>query len=159
MILIVAQPDDDHVAAVEPELRRRGACVLRLDLAELPTRAQLSIAYDPGARPRPLLRLRGTEVDLRTVTAVWSQRPSSPSPSAELSAEARDYARKETTNAWVGITAMLDCPWLPKPRWDELRAEHKPLQLQVASELGFEIPPTLITNGPGDFLAFHRRHS
>ncbi len=29
MILIVSAADDDHVAAVEPELRRRGASVLR----------------------------------------------------------------------------------------------------------------------------------
>jgi putative peptide maturation system protein len=159
MILIVAAPDDDHVAAVEPELRRRGASVLRLDLAELPDRAQLSVAYEPGARARPLLRLRDTEIDLRTVTAVWSLRPSPPSPSPDLSAEARDYARKETADTWTGITALLDCPWLPGPRWQELRAEHKPLQLQVASELGFEIPPTLITNSPDDFLDFHRRHN
>lgn len=159
MILIVAAPDDDHVAAVEPELRRRGASVLRLDLAELPDRAQLSVAYGPGARARPLLRLRDTEVDLRTVTAVWSLRPSSPSPSLDLSVEARDYARKETADTWVGITTLLDCPWLPGPRWQELRAEHKPLQLQVAADLGFEIPPTLITNSPGDFLDFYRRHN
>ena len=159
MILIVAAPDDDHVAAVEPELRRRGASTLWLDLAELPARGQLSVAYEPGMRARPVLRLHDTEVDLRAVTAAWSRRPGPPAPDTDLPAEARDYARQETADAWVGITALLDCVWLPGPRWQELRAEHKPLQLQVAADLGFEIPPTLITNSPQDFLAFHRRHN
>ncbi len=160
MILILASPDDDHVAAVEPELRRRGASVLWLDLAELPARAQLSVAHEPGAPARPLLRVRDTEIDLRLVTAVWSCRPGAPTPHADLpTGMLRDYVRQETSDAWIGVTELLDCLWLPGPRWQELRAGYKSLQLQVATELGFEIPPTLVTNSPDDFLAFYRQHN
>jgi putative peptide maturation system protein len=160
MILIVSSAGDDHVATVEPELRRRGASVLLLDLAELPSRAQLSVAYQPGARARTVLRLRDSEVDLGAVTAVWSRRPRVPSPDAQITNGAlRDYVRQETTDAWIGASALLDCPWLPGPRWQELRAGYKALQLQIAADLGFEIPPTLVTNSAEDFLDFYRRHN
>jgi putative peptide maturation system protein len=159
MILIVSAPDDDHVARIAPELRRRGASVLWFDLAELPARAQLSVEYEARGCPRPVLRVRDIEVDLRAATAVWTRRPARPSPEGITDAALRDYARGETAEAWIGVTAMLDCLWVPGPRWSELRASYKPLQLQVAAELGFEIPPTLITNSPADLLDFHRRHN
>ena len=44
MILIVAARGDEHVGVVEAELSRRGVASLQLDLADLPTRAQLSMA-------------------------------------------------------------------------------------------------------------------
>jgi len=134
--------------------------VLLLDLAELPARAQLSVAYQPGERARTVLRLRDFEADLGAVTAVWSRRPRAPSPDAEITSQAlRDYVRQETADAWIGASALLDCLWLPAPRWQELRAGYKPLQLQVAADLGFEIPPTLVTNSSEDFLDFYRRHN
>jgi len=159
MILIVAAADDDHAAAVEPELRQRGASVLWLDLAELPSQGELSVTYEPGARPRPVLRVRDTELDLRAVTAAWSLHPRPPVPHASLPTdELRDYVRQETVDTWIGVTELLDCLWMPGSRWHEQRASHKPLQLQLAAELGFETPPTLITNSRDDFLDFHRRH-
>jgi glutathione synthase/RimK-type ligase-like ATP-grasp enzyme len=39
-----------------------------------------------------------------------------------------------------------------------LRAEQKAWQLEVAAALGFDMPPTLITNSPEAFLAFYREH-
>jgi putative peptide maturation system protein len=160
MILILATADDDHAAAVEPLLRQRGASVAWVDLAELPARAELSVAYEPGERTRPLLRVRGAEIDLRSITGVWSLHPRPPLPHDEVPAGAvRDYVARETLDAWIGASALMDCLWLPGPRWHEQRAGHKPLQLEIARELGFEIPPTLITNSREDFLDFHRRHN
>ena len=160
MILIVSAANDDHVAAVEPELRRRGAGVLRLDIADLPVMAQLSVAYQPGKRASPVLRVLGREVNLNTVTAVWSRRKRVPSPHVEIKNEAvRNYVRHEITDAWIGVSELLDCPWLPARHWQEMRAGYKPLQLQVAAAVGFEIPPTLVTNNQQDFLDFYRQYN
>lgn len=159
MILIVAASDDDHVAAVAPVLERKGASVVSLDLADLPTRAQLSVTYEPGMPLEAVLRFQNAQIDLRSITAVWSRWPQPPAPDTRIaSKEIRDYVKQETADTWTGVAALLDCPWVPAPRWQELRAGHKPFQLQLASELGFEIPPTLVTNCPADFLAFRRRH-
>jgi len=40
-----------------------------------------------------------------------------------------------------------------------MRARHKPLQLQIATDLGLEVPPTIITNHPEDVIEFARRQS
>ena len=158
MILILAAADDDHAAAIEPELRGRGASVVWLDLAELPSQGELSVSYG-AARARPVLRVRDVEIDLRAITAAWSLHPRPPVPHASLPTdELRDYVRQETVDTWIGDRALLDCLWMPGSRWHEQRASHKPLQLQLAAELGFETPPTLITNSRDDFLDFHRRH-
>jgi putative peptide maturation system protein len=160
MILIVSRPDDDHVAVVESELRRRGASVTLLDLADLPVRAQLSVEYRQGEAPRPILRIGDSDLDLRKVTAVWSRHPQSPRPDVEITHEAlRHYITQETADAWAGTSALLNCLWLPGPHWSEMRAGYKALQLQVAASLGFDIPPTLITNSTKDFLDFYRQHN
>jgi glutathione synthase/RimK-type ligase-like ATP-grasp enzyme len=39
-----------------------------------------------------------------------------------------------------------------------MRANDKAAQLSFAGRLGFEIPPTIITNDPAEALAFHREH-
>jgi putative peptide maturation system protein len=159
MILIVSTAADDHVASVVPLLRKRGASVLWLDLAELPARAALAVTIEPRRDTRPMLHVRGTDVDLRAVTAAWIRHPQHPAPDDTVESPLfRDYARQETADAWAGVTAMLDCLWLPGPRWQEERAGHKPLQLHMATAVGFEIPPTLVTNDPEAFLAFRRRH-
>jgi putative peptide maturation system protein len=160
MILIVSRPDDDHVAVVESELRRRGAPLTVLDLADLPVRAQLSIDYQQGEEPRPILRTAESDLDLRKVTAVWSRHPQTPRPDVEITHEAlRHYITQETADAWAGTSALLNCLWLPGPHWSEVRAGYKALQLQVAAGLGFDIPPTLITNSTSDFLDFYRQHN
>ena len=160
MILIVCAAGDDHVAAVEPELTRRGVSVLRFDLADLPARAELSVAFEKNAPARVGLRVRDSEFNLRAVTAVWSRRPQVPSPDPDIAHRMiRHYVSQETADVWIGASALLECPWLPAPRWQELRASYKPLQLQVAADLGFQIPSTLMTNSPRDFLDFHRRHN
>ena len=39
------------------------------------------------------------------------------------------------------------------------QAEFKATQLKLAGALGFELPPTLFTNSPEEFLEFYRRHN
>jgi glutathione synthase/RimK-type ligase-like ATP-grasp enzyme len=53
----------------------------------------------------------------------------------------------------------MDAFWLPGPQDVIRRAELKALQLKFAESLGFEIPPTLITNNPQDFLDFYHQHN
>jgi hypothetical protein len=52
----------------------------------------------------------------------------------------------------------LEIPWLPGSIHAVRHADNKQLQLQLATALGLEIPPTLITNDPDEFLEFYRQH-
>ena len=158
MILVVAPSTDEHVQAVMPALQRRGAAVTWIDLAELPAGGLLTAAFQSGVTPTATLQIRGQTIDLRAVTAVWAQRVRAPRPDPKLAnTDLRDYVSKETADTWHGLLAITDCFWLPAPHWDELRAKSKPLQLALAAELGFETPPTLITNSPDAALEF--RHA
>src|SRR5262245_63690252 len=110
MILIIAPADDHHVVWIEPELRRRGASVLWLDIAELPARVQLSVHEESRARPQSVLRVGDREMDLRTVTAIWLRKPRKPSPDLRITNQIlRDYVSQETADTWLGVTAALDC--------------------------------------------------
>jgi glutathione synthase/RimK-type ligase-like ATP-grasp enzyme len=52
----------------------------------------------------------------------------------------------------------LDTRWLPGTFAAIRHADNKQLQLTLAVELGFAIPPTLITSDPEELLDFYRRH-
>jgi len=53
----------------------------------------------------------------------------------------------------------MECFWLPAALPTIRKAELKAAQLSLAGSLGFELPPTLFTNNPKDFLEFYREHN
>jgi glutathione synthase/RimK-type ligase-like ATP-grasp enzyme len=56
------------------------------------------------------------------------------------------------------IWHALPCPVVPAVPAVLRRAELKGVQLVTAAKLGFELPPTLVTTSPREFLAFYREH-
>ncbi len=56
-----------------------------------------------------------------------------------------------------GLYQSLDARWINEPARDSA-ASHKPYQLTLAQEIGFDIPPTLITNDPDTAREFWRAH-
>lgn len=158
MILILTEPADVHADLVEAKLRQRGARVCRFDWAEFPCGASLSIAYHGGAKRSRLSR--GDEViELSECTAGWLRRPNKPRVSPNLSPPLmKSYAEDECFQLMQDTCNAHDIPWLPGPVHAIRRADCKQLQLQLATALGLEIPPTLITNDPDEFLEFYREH-
>jgi glutathione synthase/RimK-type ligase-like ATP-grasp enzyme len=53
----------------------------------------------------------------------------------------------------------LRCFWVPAAPAMLDRTQLKAAQLRLAGELGFELPPTLITNHAEDLLEFYREHN
>jgi hypothetical protein len=159
MILLLTYREDVSVELVASHLRRKGADFLWLDYAQLPADAQLSFHCPAAGRVERLLHLDGRVYDLGKITAAWTHRPTAPRPDRRIrGAVEQGYVSKEALDFFNGVLETLDCLWVPAPRWQVWRGQYKPLQLQLAGELGFELPPTLMTNRPDDFLAFHRRH-
>jgi glutathione synthase/RimK-type ligase-like ATP-grasp enzyme len=56
------------------------------------------------------------------------------------------------------LWSMLTDAWLPGRPLAVRQAEQKAFQLKLAGDLGFELPPTLITNRPADLVDFYREH-
>jgi hypothetical protein len=160
MILLLTTDGDQHADHVELLLRQRGGDVVRLDPGRFPSRASVSLAYSAAGRGGYVLHAAGQAVDLGAVTAAWYPRPQPPTLHEELADPAMRKLVQEECNQFMEDTwSCLDCLWLPGSPQVTHRAMRKALQLKVAGALGFELPPTLFTTSPDDFLEFYRRHN
>jgi hypothetical protein len=158
MILIISQPADTHTDLVRDKLIARGAEVAVFDHAEFPRDAEISLAYADG-RCRRTIRTAARTIALDEITAAWHRRPRAPRADERvLDEKSRSYVLAESKELLVDLWNSLACLRVPAPQPVYRRAEHKASQLVLAAELGFELPPTLITNSPADFLAFYRAH-
>jgi hypothetical protein len=158
MILIISQPADTHANVVRDKLLARGAEVTIFDHAEFPENAEISLAYADG-RCRRTIRTAARTIPLDEVTAAWHRRPRAPRSDERVTDQkSRSYVLAESKEFLIDLWNSLECLRVPAPQPVYRRAEHKASQLVLASELGFELPPTLITNSPRDFLDFYRAH-
>lgn len=160
MILLLTGTEDEHATIVARKLAQRGADYLWFDPAQFPAQAQVSLSYATTGGLRRLLHLNGKTLDLGRITAAWDRRPHLPVPHEELTDNLiRNYVERETKEFVSDLWHTLDCLWIPAVSSKVYRGQYKASQLKLAAELGFEIPPTLITNSPQEFLEFYRQHN
>jgi hypothetical protein len=157
MVLILTEREDPHADVVETKLKRRGAEVYRFDYREFPQAAALSIKYT-GRKKEIRLGCGDRQIDLSRCTSGWLRRPGKPIVDEVQQRLLHAYAEEECFQVLLDTWNTLDTAWLPGPIWAIRRADCKQLQLELAAALGFEIPPTLITSDPDEFLDFYRQH-
>lgn len=153
-VLIITKSDDnDSVEFVTRAIEERGGSAFRFDTDRFPTEVKLVAHYGGGSKRLALASEQG-ELDLQGVSAIWHRR-------LNIGGEIPRTLDPQVRGASVGesrATVMGMLASLKAFRMDELQrirhAENKQLQLQVASELGLEIPRTLITNDPDAVLEF-----
>ncbi|MBW4576252.1 MAG: hypothetical protein KME08_13325 [Aphanothece sp. CMT-3BRIN-NPC111] len=160
MLLLLTTPDDTAADRVESRLRQKGADVLRFDDAQFPAHLGLSLVYTANEGLRHVLHLAGKTVPLEDITAAWDRRPRPATASEQVTEPAlQNYIAKESSHFLDDVWETLDCLWLPGKRSAIHRANYKATQLKIATSLGFEIPPTLITNNSKEVLEFYRTHN
>jgi glutathione synthase/RimK-type ligase-like ATP-grasp enzyme len=159
MILILTDDTDVHADRVAHLLTVRGRPYWRFDPASFPAGSSLSIAFGAGGLHARRLVTDEVEIDLDEVEAVWFRRPGRPRPVPELAGTPLgDFIAEESATAVADLWDTLDVRCVPGPRPLVLRAQHKARQLQLAARLGFELPPTIITTDPSEFLEFFSAH-
>ena len=157
-VLIISAMRDVHAQPVMAALAERGIPVQLLDLAEFPVRLGLSMAYGDGGPRFRLRRREGDELDLSSVSAIWWRRPQPFTLDPAIAdPAARRFAISEATTVFQGLYQSLSAFWINKPDRDVF-AGHKSYQLTLAQEFGLRIPPTLITNDPGQARLFCEAH-
>lgn len=160
MIMILTQPLDQHADYVATKLKERGADFIRFDLAQFPSEAEVSLSFSATGNTSYMLCAGQRVIDLNQLEALWYRRPSLPIPHENVTAMPhRDCVQKECQTFVEDVWNSLDCLYVPAPHLVIERAQLKASQLKVAGALGFELPPTLITNSPTDFLEFYRQHN
>lgn len=159
MILILTEASDDHADLVSAKLRERGATFTRFDPGQFPAQAALSLSYSPTGQIRRTLRTGAGPIDLNGLETVWFRHPGqSVAHPAITDGFTRTYVEEECRtflqDLWNGVAGL----WVPACPPVLRRAELKASQLQLAADIGFEIPPTLFTNDPEEVLAFYQEH-
>jgi hypothetical protein len=152
LILVISHPGDSHAVAVLGALARAGHPAVMVDTAQFPAQGALTQRFGEGA-PRLEITLDGTEVDVTTCGAAWWRRPQPFTLHDGIDPDVASFAYTECHEAVAGMWAALSATWVNAPELDEL-AHHKPYQLAVATEVGLDIPRTLITNDPDQARAF-----
>lgn len=154
VVLILTEETDEHTNIMVPRLVKRGVRPLRLHTADIPLTATLDIALS-NDRWEGYLECSSGKVCLDEIRSAWFRRPGNPDLSrSALPVEAQEFAQGETRAACRGLWRSLDCFWVSYPsRIDE--AAYKVEQLQIAKQIGFTVPRTIVTNNPSALLAFY----
>lgn len=154
-IVIVTEQFDPHTDDVIRALRQMGHEPIRLNTNDIPLNVLISFYitdhdYDGTIK----ITANGRSIDITDIRSIWWRRPSDfPLPS-NLSEQEREFAKTEIQHTLNGLWASTDCYWMSFP--SKIReASWKMGQLKRASQLGFEIPRTLITNDPNEALGFY----
>ena len=133
--------------------------MVRFDDKPFPARVSISLRCSTGNQVRHEVFADDLPAALHEVRSGWDRRPRTATPPDHVTdALLRAHIDREASYFLDDVWETLPCSWLPARRSLIRRAEHKASQLQVAARLGFDIPPTLITNDPRALLEFYREH-
>ncbi|WP_225101867.1 ATP-grasp ribosomal peptide maturase [Streptomyces sp. CoH27] len=153
-VLVATEADDITADMVITELNRRDVPVVRFNPADIGEDLTVSARF--GTCPAPVtgqVRTPSRTADLTRVRSVYWRRPEWPS-FPHLSPDDSRFAAAQVRYGLGGTLYALDGPlWVNHP----LRiaaADYKPAQLVLAQQLGFTVPPTLVTNDPAEAREF-----
>lgn len=158
MILILTADEDEHADLVCDGLAAAGVDVARFDPVLFPAQATLSVAVGPRGTLDGRIRTGGRDIALADVHTVWLRRPGRPRAHPRLAGTAAGaLVEREADAVLTDVWETLDARHVPASPDVVAHASRKVRQLRLASRLGFDLPATVVTSDPDDFLAFHAR--
>jgi ATP-grasp ribosomal peptide maturase len=153
-VLVLTAPDDDTATRVCRELEASARAFVRIDLGDFPDAVSFAMRGPHGGWAGHLSD-GCRELALSQVTAVYYRRPSSFRLPAHMPVPQRRFAAAEARHGWAGLLSSLRVRFVNHPS-RVADAELKPAQMQVASEVGFRVPRTVITSEGAAARAFIR---
>lgn len=156
MVLIMTNQMDAHADCVIEKLQSQNIPYFRfnLDVASL---KNTFVSFKDGVWN---IKNEFGEISTKDVKCVWNRRPS-----MELLLNERENLdagfkiwRSEWNNTLLGIhNSLKKLPCL-NPLRKAYKGENKYYQMDVAKEVGFKMPETLISNSKDDILEFFKTH-
>jgi len=144
-VLLVTTSYDIAADYVLKSLRQGGNPAFRLNTDLFPSRVK---AVSSPPKDIFIEDENGESVLGTSIKSVWYRRHVSPELPEELESGVRDFCERETRAFLDGVLASLPTKRFMSPPQAIFQAEHKPYQLSIASQLGFTIPDTIMTNIP-----------
>lgn len=153
-ILILTQPDDTHAIYVKLALERKGHRAILCYTGDFPENQTHAFKYDKDFISWDSEGIHDY-ISRINIDVVWNRRLGKPLLPDYLHELDVDNAMKENYIFFHSLwqTVLQDAVWINKID-KQRRANHKSYQLKLASELGFNIPKTLISNSPARIKSF-----
>lgn len=154
-VLVVSYRGDGHAVQVMKKMDVLGQDAILWDISKFPTKTKISFLLSPDNSPVSCIEIGDRKLEASEVTVVFWRRPRG---AASFSRQTKigQYIKAESE---VVIQSLFDyCPranWLSPPENTRL-ACRKPVQLDLACQMGVRIPKTCISNSPkvvSNFLA------
>ena len=141
-VLIVSTVADVATDTVVQSLTARGIPHRRLNTEDLPFERAFTIEYRADQPCSIAFNAFGI-----TPTAIWYRRLRSPPRPEAMDSGIYDFCLRECRAALLGGLLSQRTRWMSHPTavW---QAEFKPYQLQMAQEVGLQIPRTIVSNDP-----------
>jgi MvdD family ATP-grasp ribosomal peptide maturase len=147
VLVITHNHDNECIPKVMQAIENQGGTAFRFNTDQFPTEVKLDLTCSHNAGQGRLTTEQGC-LAFDDVTAVWYRRirigqqiPTT------MEAQLRHASVQESRRSVNGMLVSLKAFHLD-PVVNIRRAEHKPLQLQIAQEIGLDVPRTLTTNNP-----------
>jgi hypothetical protein len=155
IVLVITTTIDLAADRVVEKLLTRSVPVFRLNTDRLPYLAEVSVACSPGSSATIRLREAGRTAHSDALVAYWYRRVRMPARPADVVDESHEYVFREAIATLRGALDVLStrCRSFGSATALE-RAESKVVQLNLAEQLGFEIPATLIASDPAEIRDF-----
>jgi hypothetical protein len=156
MILILTDKDDIHADTVITHLKRWGAPFIRLN-QDIESLLQTRITYN----------LRRWRIEMPNgyflsdqVTSVWLRKSYVQMTLERSGDNSPDFKlwKSEWNKTLQGLYSCLDAARWFTPFREVFRAENKYLQMKVATECGFQIPATIVSNDKSDLISFAEQY-
>lgn len=149
MIIILTNKEDVTVDFIVRELKRQEIEYYRLNTEDIPQKVEVNFSIEED-KFLLLDSVKNIEVDLNKVTSVYFRRAqvSSLAYINEINMQERNYLRGELAYLLEGIYKILSKRYWLNNVYRIREAENKIYQLQIARELGFTIPDSVISNIP-----------
>jgi hypothetical protein len=153
-VLILGDPQEDHVRHVRLELGRRGVDARCLDARDFPSR--LRISFDPERGRGHIAFCEQGSLDLEDVSAVYWRSYNLVAPPPLPHAEQAHIASNDARSLFESLLIWLPARWVNGFAAWQLH-QTKPVQFARVAALGVAVPETMLTNDPAAATAFAQR--
>ena len=164
MILIFSTQDWERTTEdVMDWIASLGGRCFRINGEDLIGTEGYSISLDSGSSEARFV-IDGREISTAEVAAVWYRRGGRFSdytvyaqiPDHDIAVQLDTHLRSEMQSTAQGLYALLaNKPWLTRPSEARVNKMHA---LRIATELGLDVPATIITNARAKLEAFRGKH-
>lgn len=153
-ILLITNRSDITTDVLVSRLQEREIPYFRLNTELFPSQLSIHIKYDPHFSGFLYDKHSRERLEFREIRSVYYRRPFPPNPRVDCEdIEKGQFALRESYQALSGMFGNLKCFWVSRPA-SIIYAENKVTQLEVAKQIGFAVPRTVISSSADEIIDF-----